>query len=348
MDCKKISAENLHDKYLSGDISESEKKAYLKHLKTCSDCARDLVQEEIIRDSIRRHGRNLMKGEIRNQVADLKASNRVKPMPDFLKIAAAVLFLILTPAIIYHYYQIPADRVDNIVGYGPEELTGAAEEYYSEDDNDLADISTIETDKKSPIAETEKKEKSMDKEMVAAQPAAATMKKSDKDMEKSATIRRSAAAKRAESRVSESRSTGNLGRLAVQEESKVEDVDDEILTVSGAGVSSAKGQSSAVIPLDEIPLIVLDYKVDENLISLLFYAASPSRKDSTADILKLDYVHTTEAKIELKAAVTLPMMGLSREELQVTLPDSNRLQIEIENGLKILIQMDSDPPKILK
>ena len=136
--------------------------------------------------------------------------------------------------------------------------------------------------------------------------------------------------------------------MAVQEESAVKGIDDELLSVSGAGASSAKGQSSARISMDERPLKVLDYKVEKYQVSLLFYAAPASERDSTADIMKLDYVRTTEAKIELKAAVTLPMMGLSKEELQITLPDSNRLQIEIKNDLRIMIQLDSDPPNILK
>ena len=46
MDCKYILENDIHEKYLKDQLSDSEKREYLKHIKICTDCAKDLAKED--------------------------------------------------------------------------------------------------------------------------------------------------------------------------------------------------------------------------------------------------------------------------------------------------------------
>jgi hypothetical protein len=111
MDCKTILENDLHERYVLGLLDESEKLKYEQHLDGCDSCQKQLEHERTLISGIRGVGRQEMKAEIRRQVEIEKSGKATVSWGMISKVAAVLLFVVITPAVIY-YSQI--DTPDEI------------------------------------------------------------------------------------------------------------------------------------------------------------------------------------------------------------------------------------------
>jgi hypothetical protein len=109
MDCKYILQNEIHEKYLRGLLEDSEKTEYEKHLQECTSCQKEQQNQRILIYGIRQIGRQEMKDEIRSQVKQSQMEKTKTDWPMFLKIAAVIFFIIITPSLFY-YFQVIAPQ----------------------------------------------------------------------------------------------------------------------------------------------------------------------------------------------------------------------------------------------
>ena len=106
MACKYSKKNEIFENYLLNRLSQSERSDFETHLKSCQACKTKLHEEKWLLAGLREIGKQDMKEEIRNQVR-LKRSE--KPVSDWgmiLKVAAVILFVVITPGLIYYYQSV--------------------------------------------------------------------------------------------------------------------------------------------------------------------------------------------------------------------------------------------------
>ena len=96
--------DDIHEKYLLGKMTETEREAYEAELRESPDGGRQLESKKLIISSIRAAGRAEMKDEIRSQVARMNrtGTSNVADWSMILKIAAVLCMVAIVP---YLYYQ---------------------------------------------------------------------------------------------------------------------------------------------------------------------------------------------------------------------------------------------------
>ncbi len=95
--------EDVHEKYLLGELTDKERQAYEDHLKDSPERRRELEAEKLLISSIRAAGRADMKDEIRRQATQFK-SRSASDMRDWtmiMKVAAVLCIAVIAP---YMYY----------------------------------------------------------------------------------------------------------------------------------------------------------------------------------------------------------------------------------------------------
>ena len=104
MNCQKIHENDYHEKYILGRLSEQEIAEYREHLKTCDACKKELSRQQILIGGIREIGKQQMKKEIQWQVDQQSAKQETFNWGMVLKVAAAILFFVIAPGMIYYYH----------------------------------------------------------------------------------------------------------------------------------------------------------------------------------------------------------------------------------------------------
>lgn len=100
-----ITQNDLHEKYLLHRLESSEKTEYEKHLLECESCRKELEIQRLLISHVREIGRQQMKAEIREQAILAKTSTSQTNWPALIKIAAVLLFVLLTPTVYYYYTE---------------------------------------------------------------------------------------------------------------------------------------------------------------------------------------------------------------------------------------------------
>lgn len=103
MNCQIIQDNDYHEKYLLERLSQQELSEYKQHLKECESCRKELGNQALVIGSLREIGKKHMKDEIRRQVEEQKIEADRFNWNMLLKIAAVILFFVITPGIIYYY-----------------------------------------------------------------------------------------------------------------------------------------------------------------------------------------------------------------------------------------------------
>lgn len=103
MDCQYIQQNDFAEKYLREELAESERTAYEEHLQQCAACRKELERQRLLIDGLREIGRAEMKQEIRRQVAERRGAGSGIDWGLLLKVAAVLLFVVITPGVIYYY-----------------------------------------------------------------------------------------------------------------------------------------------------------------------------------------------------------------------------------------------------
>ncbi len=102
MKCPYHNTPDIYENYLLQRLTDGEKRNFEQHLPDCDHCREELSREQTIIQGIREIGSREMKREIQQQVSQLKKG----PIWDwgvYLKIAAAILFFVVAPGMIYYY-----------------------------------------------------------------------------------------------------------------------------------------------------------------------------------------------------------------------------------------------------
>ncbi len=146
MDCKYILQNEIHEKYLRGLLEDSEQNEYEKHLQECPSCQKEQQNQRILISGIRQIGRQEMKDEIRFQVKQSEMEKTKTDWTTFLKIAAVIFLIIITPSLFY-YFQVIAPQHNAIYPEIAEKISSEEKE----DDFAVDEMkSTTIKDKKSP------------------------------------------------------------------------------------------------------------------------------------------------------------------------------------------------------
>lgn len=106
MNCQYIKDHELHEKYILEKMEIEEREEYLKHLKSCDNCRKELEKQQLIIGGIREIGRTEMKREIQKQIAIQRSQVDRMNWGMVLKIAAVVFFLVIAPGMIYYYQNM--------------------------------------------------------------------------------------------------------------------------------------------------------------------------------------------------------------------------------------------------
>jgi len=104
MNCQKIYENDYHEKYILGRLSKQEIAEYKEHLKICDSCRKELTRQQILIGSIREIGKQQMKKEIQWQVDQQSTKQYTFNWGMVLKVAAAILFFVIAPGMIYYYH----------------------------------------------------------------------------------------------------------------------------------------------------------------------------------------------------------------------------------------------------
>jgi hypothetical protein len=103
MNCKYILDNEIHEKYLLGRLSEKEELEYKTHIKSCKKCISELNRQRLFISGIREIGKGEMKNEILQQVRERRKKRPAQNWGMIIKVAAAVLFIVIAPGMIYYY-----------------------------------------------------------------------------------------------------------------------------------------------------------------------------------------------------------------------------------------------------
>ncbi len=106
MTCPYKNNREVFENYILGRLSSGEKEEFDKHLKECLVCQRKLEKERSLILALREIGKEEMKQEITEQASILRAERSSIDWSLYMKVAAAVLFFVIAPGIIYYYQNI--------------------------------------------------------------------------------------------------------------------------------------------------------------------------------------------------------------------------------------------------
>ncbi|RQW01516.1 MAG: hypothetical protein EH225_09480 [Calditrichaeota bacterium] len=106
MNCRYKNNPEIYENFILNRLSGEEKEQFLEHVKGCAFCREELKKQQTIITAIRRSGSEEMKKEIRAQVAGARKKSSDIDWSMYLKIAAAVLFFVIAPGILYYYQHV--------------------------------------------------------------------------------------------------------------------------------------------------------------------------------------------------------------------------------------------------
>lgn len=101
MDCTFILQNEIHEKYLLKHLDETEIVQFEQHLKACENCQKRLEAEKNLIGGIQRTGREELRSEIQSQVAVLESTKSTPNWGFITRVAAVLVFVVLTTQIIY-------------------------------------------------------------------------------------------------------------------------------------------------------------------------------------------------------------------------------------------------------
>jgi hypothetical protein len=113
MACSYNENSEIYENYILARLSDTEQDGFEAHLKTCKTCQDRLEREKWLQANLREIGKREMKTEIRKQVEMQRSEKKFADRGMILRVAAIVLFVVLTPAIIYYYQYLPVPETQN-------------------------------------------------------------------------------------------------------------------------------------------------------------------------------------------------------------------------------------------
>jgi len=110
MNCEQILHDQIHEKYVQGELSTPEMEAYEAHLESCAICSAGLEQERQLIQGIQSAAKDAMKFEIMQQTETLRPLKKKIDWTVVYKAAAVFLIVALLPGIVYYYNNIEAPQ----------------------------------------------------------------------------------------------------------------------------------------------------------------------------------------------------------------------------------------------
>ena len=101
----------IYEKYILNRLSDKEQTDFEAHLGSCKICQERLEKEKWLQANLREIGKREMKSEIRKQVELIRTQKNMTDWGMIMRVAAIILFVVITPGIIY-YYQYLAPPLD--------------------------------------------------------------------------------------------------------------------------------------------------------------------------------------------------------------------------------------------
>ena len=111
MECKYILDNEIHEKHLLGRLSEKEELEYKAHIESCEKCTSELNRQRLLINGLREIGKGEMKNEILQQVRERRKKRPAQNWGMIIKVAAAVLFIVIAPGMIYYYQNYVPETV---------------------------------------------------------------------------------------------------------------------------------------------------------------------------------------------------------------------------------------------
>jgi hypothetical protein len=157
----------VYEKYILNQLPDNEKTKFEAHLSSCKICQNRLEKEKWLQANLREIGKREMKSEIRKQVNLKRAEKKLTDWGMVMRVAAIILFVVLTPGIIYYYQYLAPPTVEHEVQQdkiveSEETITPQAGLYQ---DEDRADLQVMP--EKPPLAELKKIEQIGEREASA-------------------------------------------------------------------------------------------------------------------------------------------------------------------------------------
>ncbi len=111
MTCKYYHDNEIFENYLLNRLSQTERSDFDIHLETCEECRTKLEKEKLLFIGLREIGKQEMKDEIRRQVLSKQREKTSADWGIILKVAAVILFAVITPSLIYYYQYMTPELV---------------------------------------------------------------------------------------------------------------------------------------------------------------------------------------------------------------------------------------------
>jgi hypothetical protein len=106
MSCRYIDNPDIYEDYIFERLGVLEKEEFKEHLKECPDCQKELEKQRSLIIALREIGKEEMKREIKAQAENWASRGSRFDWSLYMKIAAAVLFFVIAPGIIYYYQHL--------------------------------------------------------------------------------------------------------------------------------------------------------------------------------------------------------------------------------------------------
>lgn len=106
MSCRYIDNPDIYEDYILERLGVLKKEEFEEHLKECPDCRKELERQRTLIMVLREIGKEEMKREIKAQAENWASKGSRFDWSLYMKIAAAVLFFVIAPGIIYYYQHL--------------------------------------------------------------------------------------------------------------------------------------------------------------------------------------------------------------------------------------------------
>jgi hypothetical protein len=109
MSCHYIDNPDIYEDYILERLGIPYKEEFEEHLRECPDCRKELEKQRSLILALREIGQEEMKREIKAQAEKWASRESRFDWSLYMKIAAAVLFFVIAPGMIYYYQHLSPD-----------------------------------------------------------------------------------------------------------------------------------------------------------------------------------------------------------------------------------------------
>lgn len=114
MDCQKIKQNDLHEKYLLGQLDSSDRSKIERHLQRCAACRAELLAQQQLLAGIRALGREEMKAEIRRQAQLYRTEKTGRDWGRLARIAAVLALFVMAPGLFVLYRNVSKMETETV------------------------------------------------------------------------------------------------------------------------------------------------------------------------------------------------------------------------------------------